>query len=75
MKIKHNDAFLSTQNIFTQFSLRYPTISLSGHDFIVNSTVFDLDPKLYPHHFAKYVKKTKDSFNAYKQHRNADPSR
>lgn len=45
---------------------RYPIVQLNGQQFIVNATVFDLDPKFYPRHFSKYVQKTRDSFSAYK---------
>lgn len=45
---------------------RHPVVKLNGEHFIINATIFDLDPKLYPRHFTKYVQKTRDSFNAYK---------
>ncbi|XP_055295906.1 inositol-pentakisphosphate 2-kinase [Sitodiplosis mosellana] len=50
----------------TNHNLGYPLVKLNDQQFIVNATVFDLDPKLYPRHFMKYVQKTRESFNAYK---------
>lgn len=52
--------------LFKYFLYRYPIIYSNGKDFIANATVFDLDPKLYPQHFLKFVKKTREAFSAYK---------
>lgn len=55
---------LTFQSVNQQFE--YPLVQVNAQKFIVNATVFDLDPKYYPRHFSKYVQKTRDSFYAYK---------
>lgn len=44
-----------------------PIITIDGVNFAARSVVFDLDPKLYPKHFIKYIERTKQSYVAWTQ--------
>lgn len=59
-----NISYLIKWFVFQIF--RFPHINLNGKQFIVNATVFDLDPKPHLRHYSKYIQKTRDSYNAYR---------